>query len=275
MDYGTVSDQTFVLLGIGAALFLIVPVVISIIWKKKKNEPFTTVLIGAAAFLLFVTVEKIIQSFFISDANTLGSFINARPVLWAFTVGFFPGIFEETGRLVAFKTVLRKRTQRETSISYGLGHGGVAEVSVLMTYTMITYIIYAVMINTGEIATIIDQIKELAPSQLSQIEGVIKQLTDFSVLSFLPMIIERVFAVMYHVGASILVFYACKDKKKFWLYPLAVIIHTLIDMFGGLMLAEVISIPNWAFETVFAIASTATFLGAYLLLYKRDKTAVA
>lgn len=275
MDYGTVSDQTFVLLGIGAALFLIVPVVISIIWKKKKNEPFTTVLIGAAAFLLFVTVEKIIQSFFISDANTLGSFINARPVLWAFTVGFFPGIFEETGRLVAFKTVLRKRTQRETSISYGLGHGGVAEVSVLMTYTMITYIIYSVMINTGEIATIIDQIKELAPSQLSQIEGVIKQLTDFSVLSLLPMIIERVFAVMYHVGASILVFYACKDKKKFWLYPLAVIIHTLIDMFGGLMLAEVISIPNWVFELVFAIASTATFLGAYLLLYKRDKTAVA
>ena len=275
MDYGTVSDQTFVLLGIGAALFLIVPVVISIIWKKKKNEPFTTVLIGAAAFLLFVTVEKIIQSFFISDANTLGSFINARPVLWAFTVGFFPGIFEETGRLVAFKTVLRKRTQRETSISYGLGHGGVAEVSVLMTYTMITYIIYAVMINTGEIATIIDQIKELAPSQLSQIEGVIKQLTDFSALSLLPMVIERVFAVMYHVGASILVFYACKDKKKFWLYPLAVIIHTLIDMFGGLMLADVISIPNWVFELVFAIASAATFLGAYLLLYKRDKTAVA
>jgi uncharacterized membrane protein YhfC len=275
MDYGTVSDQTFVLLGIGAALFLIVPVVISIIWKKKKNEPFTTVLIGAAAFLLFVTVEKIIQSFFISDANTLGSFINARPVLWAFTVGFFPGIFEETGRLVAFKTVLRKRTQRETSISYGLGHGGVAEVSVLMTYTMIVYIIYAVMINTGEIATIIDQIKELAPSQLSQIEGVIKQLTDFSVLSLLPMIIERVFAVMYHVGASILVFYAGKDKKKFWLYPLAVIIHTLIDMFGGLMLADVISIPNWAFDTVFAIASTATFLGAYLLLYKKDKPAVA
>ena len=270
MDYGTVSDQTFVLLGIGALIFLVVPLVISIIWKKKKNEPFTTVLIGAATFIVFVVAEKIIQSFFISDANPLGSFINARPVLWAFTVGFFPGIFEETGRLVAFKTLLKKRKQRETSISYGLGHGGIAEVSVLMTYTMITYIIYAVMINTGEIKTIVDQVKELAPSQLSQIEGVIKQLTDFSVMSLVPMIIERVFAVMYHVGASILVFYACKDKKKFWLYPLAVVIHTLIDFMGGLQLAGVISMPSWAFEVVFAIASTATFLGAYLNLYKRD-----
>ena len=164
MDYGTVSNQTFVLLGIGAALFLIVPVVISIIWKKKKKEPFTTVLIGAATFIVFVVVEKIIQSFFISDANALGSFINARPVLWAFTVGFFPGIFEETGRLVAFKTLLKKRQQRETSISYGLGHGGVAEVSVIMTYTMISYIAYAALINSGEIATVIEQVRELAPN---------------------------------------------------------------------------------------------------------------
>ncbi len=271
MDYGTVSNQTFVLLGIGAALFLIVPVVISIIWKKKKKEPFTTVLIGAATFIVFVVVEKIIQSFFISDANALGSFINARPVLWAFTVGFFPGLFEETGRLVAFKTLLKKRQQRETSISYGLGHGGIAELSVFMTYSMITYIIYAVMINSGEIATIVDQIKELAPSQLSQIESVIKQLTDFSVLSLLTMMIERVFAVMYHVGASILVFYACKDKKKFWLYPLAVVLHGLIDTYGGLMLAGVISIPDWAFELVFAVASSLIFFGAYFLLYRKDK----
>lgn len=270
MDYGTVSNQTFVLLGIGAALFLIVPVVISIIWKKKKKEPFTTVLIGAATFIVFVVVEKIIQSFFISDANALGSFINARPVLWAFTVGFFPGIFEETGRLAAFKTLLKKRKQRETSISYGLGHGGIAEVSVFMTYSMITYIIYAVMINTGEIVTIVDQVKELAPSQLSQIESMIKQLTDFSGLTLLAMLFERVFAVMFHVGASIMVFYACKDKK-FWLYPLAILIHTLIDMYGGLMLANVINIPDWVFEVIFAIASSLVFFGAYFLLYRKDK----
>lgn len=270
MDYGTVSTQTFVLLGIGAAIFMIVPIVIAIIWKKKKNEPFTTILIGAATFLLFVTVEKVIQSFFIMDSTPMGAFINARPVLWAFTVGFFPGLFEETGRLVAFKTLLKKRQQRETSISYGLGHGGVAEVSVIMTYTMISYFAYAALINSGEIKTIVEQVRELAPSQLSQIEDLIKQLTEFSAMSLVTMIIERVFAVMLHVGASIMVFYACKDKK-FWLYPLAILFHTLIDMCAGLMLANVISIPGWAFELVFAIASSLVFFGAYFLLYRKDK----
>ena len=270
MEYGTVSNQTLVMLGIGAVIFLVVPIIISIIWKKKKNEPFTTVIIGAAAFLLFVTIEKVIQSFFIMDSTPMGAFINARPVLWAFTVGFFPGLFEETGRLVAFKTLLKKRQQRETSISYGLGHGGVAEVSVIMTYTMISYIAYAALINSGEIATVLEQVRELAPNQLSQIEDLIKQLTEFSAMSLVTMIIERVFAVMFHVGASIMAFYACKDKK-FWLYPLAILIHTLIDMYGGLMLANVISIPGWAFELVFAIASSLVFFGAYFLLYRKDK----
>ena len=270
MDYGTVSNQTLVMLGIGAVIFLVVPIIIAIIWKKKKNEPFTTILIGAATFLLFVTVEKVIQSFFIMDSTPMGAFINARPVLWAFTVGFFPGLFEETGRLVAFKTLLKKRQQRETSISYGLGHGGVAEVSVIMTYTMISYFAYATLINSGEIATVLEQVRELAPNQLSQIEDLIKQLTEFSAMSLVTMIIERVFAVMFHVGASIMVFYACKDKK-FWLYPLAILIHTLIDMYGGLMLANVISIPGWAFEMVFAIASSLVFFGAYFLLYRKDK----
>ena len=270
MDYGTVSNQTLVMLGIGAVIFLVVPIIIAIIWKKKKNEPFTTVIIGAAAFLLFVTVEKVIQSFFIMDSTPMGAFINSRPVLWAFTVGFFPGLFEETGRLVAFNTLLKKRQQRETSISYGLGHGGVAEVSVIMTYTMISYIAYAALINSGEIATVLEQVRELAPNQLSQIEDLIKQLTEFSAMSLVTMIIERVFAVMFHVGASIMVFYACKDKK-FWLYPLAILIHTLIDMFGGLMLAKVISIPDWIFELVFAIVSSLVFFGAYFMLYRKDK----
>lgn len=270
MDYGTVSNQTLVMLGIGAVIFLVVPIIIAIIWKKKKKEPFTTILIGAATFLLFVTVEKVIQNFFIMDTTPMGAFINARPVLWAFTVGFFPGLFEETGRLVAFKTLLKKRQQRETSISYGLGHGGVAEVSVIMTYTMISYIAYAALINSGEIATVIEQVRELAPNQLSQIEELIRQLTGFSAMYLLVMIIQRVFAVMFHVGASIMVFYACKDKK-FWLYPLAILIHTLIDMYGGLMLANVISIPDWVFEVIFAIASSLVFFGAYFLLYRKDK----
>lgn len=39
MDYGTVSNSAFVYLGTGAVIFLVVPIVISIIWKNDKAEP--------------------------------------------------------------------------------------------------------------------------------------------------------------------------------------------------------------------------------------------
>lgn len=61
-------------------------------------------------------------------------FIYDRPLLWAFVVGLFPGVFEEMGRLVAFKTVLRKRKNKETAISHGIGHGGF-EVMLLLGLT--------------------------------------------------------------------------------------------------------------------------------------------
>ena len=48
-------------------------------------------------------------------------FLDTHPILRALVVGLFPGVFEETGRLVAYKTVLRKRKNCETSISHGIG----------------------------------------------------------------------------------------------------------------------------------------------------------
>lgn len=35
-------------MGIGAFIAIVVPIVIAIVWCRKKKEPFTTVLIGAA-----------------------------------------------------------------------------------------------------------------------------------------------------------------------------------------------------------------------------------
>ena len=143
-------------MGIGAFIAIVVPIVIAIVWCRKKKEPFTTVLIGAAAFMLFaVMIEKTIQNILIIPGQMglpetpVSMFINARPFLLAFLLGLFPGVFEETGRLIAFKTILRKRTWRETSISYGIGHGGV-EVVFAVGISLIAYIALGFAINSGE-----------------------------------------------------------------------------------------------------------------------------
>ena len=258
MEFAKIGNSQMGLLVSGAILFTVVPLIIAIVWTIKKKEKFTSVLAGAATFLLFaVILEKPLQNILVFPTmmglseHAAAGFINARPVLWALIVGLFPGVFEETGRLVAFKTVLKNRKNRETGISHGIGHGGF-EVMFVLGIAYIQYISYASMINAGTFGDMIAQVAAQAPEQTAQGYAIAAQLAAFSAGDLAINVVERIFSVMFHTGASILVFYACRDKKKFWLYPLAILIHTLIDMYGGLMLANVINIPDWVFEVIFA-----------------------
>ena len=271
-----VGASAFVWLLIGAVIAIAVPVAIALLWKFKKKEPITTILIGAAVFLLFALIlEKPIQNVLAFPTamglpdHAVSRFLSANPVLLALVAGLFPGVFEETGRLVAFKTVLKNRKNRETSISYGIGHGGF-EVVLLMGIAYIQYISYAVMINTGLFGTIVEQVQAQAPSQVDSLNAVVTLLTGFSFADFGMAAVERVFAMLFHVGASILVFYACRDKQRVWLYPLAIVLHTGLDFVAGLYIFHVITLSPWALEGIAAAFGLLTFFGAYWLLYKKD-----
>ena len=276
MENAHVGAGSFVWLIAGAVLWITVPVAIALIWKFKKKEPFTSILIGAAAFLVFALIlEKPIQNVLAFPTamglpeHAVSRFLSANPVLPALVAGLFPGVFEETGRLIAFKTVLRNRKNRETSISYGIGHGGF-EVILILGMTYLQYIAYAVMINTGIFGTVVDQVASQAPEQLGSVEAVVSLITGFSFADLGIAFVERIFAVLFHIGASILVFYACRDKKHFPLFPLAILLHTGMDFLAALNLFHVISLSPWVLEGIVAVFGTLTFFGTYFLLYKKD-----
>ncbi len=273
MEFGTVSTSSLLFMFLTAVLGIALPLITAIIWCKKKHEPFTTVLIGAATFLLFaIVIEKPLQALVISLDSPVSQFVNARPVLWGIIVGLFPGVFEETGRFVAFKTVLRKRKQRETGLSHGIGHGGF-EALFILGVTYIEYFVFAIMLNQGSfVELMIEPVKDtLTPDVVKQITGIVEQITTFSAATMGVALADRLIAVLYHIGASIMVFYAVKDKKKWWLYPLSILIHTVIDGLLGLQLAGVFELSDVANEIIFAVEALAVFLGAFFLLYKKDQ----
>ena len=279
MEFGTVSTSSMLLILLTAILAIALPLIAAIIWCKKKHEPFTTVLIGAATFMLFaIVLEKPLQNILIFPVqmglpeHAASVFINARPVLWGIIVGLFPGVFEETGRFVAFKTVLRKRKQRETGLSHGIGHGGF-EALFILGITYIEYFVFAIMLNQGSfVELMIEPVKDtLTPEVVKQITGIVEQITTFSAATMGVALVDRLIAFLYHIGASIMVFYAVKDKKKWWLYPLSILIHTVIDGLLGLQLAGVFELSDVANEIIFAVEALAVFLGAFFLLYKKDQ----
>ena len=277
MEFAQVGIQSILALGVGAALAILLPIALALIWRFAKHERFTTILVGALTFLLFaIVLEKPLQSLLLFPTqlglkdHAASLFFNARPWLLALMTGLFPGVFEETGRLVAFKTVLRKRKNRETSISYGIGHGGV-EVMYILGATYITYIVYAAMINTGTFGTVVEQAAAVAPDQAEALKSVADQIAGLALADIGLGFVERIFAVLFHIGASILVFYACRDKGRFWLYPLAILLHTTLDFVAALYIFQIVAISPWALEAIVAVFGVLTFGLAYLLLYKKDK----
>ena len=271
-----VGAAPLVWMTVGAVIFIAAPVLLALVWKIRKKEPVTTILVGAAAFLLFALIlEKPIQNVLAFPTamglkdHAISRFLSAKPVLLSLIAGLFPGVFEETGRLVAYKTVLRKRRNRETSISYGIGHGGF-EVMLLLGITYFQYIVYAIMINTGTFSVVIDQVAAQAPEQLSSVNAIVRLLTGFSFADLGIAFVERIFAVLFHIGASILVFYAARDRKRFWLYLLAILLHTGMDFAAGLSIFGVVELSTWALEGIIAVMGLSVFFGAYFLLYRKD-----
>ena len=266
-----VGMKQFILFVIGAVFFITVPLIIALIWKFAKKERFTTILAGAGTFLLFALIlEKPLQALVISIDHPVSRFLYANPVLISIVAALFAGVFEETGRLFAFKTILRKRKNKETSISYGIGHGGF-EVMLIYGYSYILNIVYGIMMNTGTIQILIDETLAKAPDQADAIIELLNSVATFGISNIFVGAFERIFAVLFHIGASIIVFYACKNKKNIWMYPLAIALHTAMDFVAALQLFNVISLPVWGLEAIFAVFGLATFAGAYLLLYKKDK----
>ena len=273
MEFAHIGTQSFAALALGAALGILLPLALALVWVRKKREPFKTVLVGAVIFFLFVTfLEKPLQGLVITGDHPVAAFLDAHPIWWALVVGLFPGVFEETGRLFAFKAILKNRKNRETAVSYGIGHGGI-EVLLLMGVNGVAYLVYAAMINSGAFSAVVDQAAAKAPAQAETLRTLAEQLAGYSFAGVGLGLMERAFAFLFHIGASILVFYACRDKGRFWLYPLAIILHTALDFLAGLTIAKVGTIPTLALEGIIGVFGVLVFCGAYFLLYRRDTDA--
>ena len=77
--------------------------------------------------------------------------------------------------------------------------------------------------------------------------------------------IERLFAMLLHIGLTIIVFYGVINAKKSCL-PLAILLHMLMDLFPALYQKG--AIPLWSVE-VWAALCTAVVVFIAVRLYRK------
>jgi uncharacterized membrane protein YhfC len=170
--------------------------------------------------------------------------------------GFMAGLFEEAGRFVAFKSVLRKNRGKDANaLMYGAGHGGV-EAAILLGGGMIINIVYSLQFNAG--VTPIGGSLDAA-----------RQLLSTPWWMFFVSVAERIGAVTIQIALSVLVWFAAKNNKRFWLFPLAILLHLLVDAVAVILRDKGASV--WVIEGVVYVIAIALVVLA-VSVWKKNHT---
>ncbi len=262
-DLQFVPTLSFVTMGISIFFSVAIPTGLFIFFRKKygcNRKPF---FIGCAVFAVFALIlENIVHSVVLSGGRA--DAIMAKPLLYGLYGGFMAGLFEETGRFLAFKTILKKsRGDDRTALMYGAGHGGFEAFFILFS-AMITNIVYAVMINSGNTTALT---ANLDAKSLAVMEQAFTTLKTTNPVFFLAGIIERISTVAIHISLSVLVWFAAKDRKSLLLYPLAILIHLIIDAAVAAM--GVMKVNTVAIEAVCYAGALICCLTAYFVWKKK------
>ena len=132
-----VPTGNLIMMVVSALLGIAIPVFLAW-WAVKKNKAnLPPILFGAAVFLVFALVlESTVHRLVLTGER--GALIQGNIVYYALYGGLMAGLFEETGRFLAMKFLLKKHPAAPgAGVAYGLGHGG-AEMLLLFGLSMIS-----------------------------------------------------------------------------------------------------------------------------------------
>jgi uncharacterized membrane protein YhfC len=201
------------------------PVVLLLIFRKKMGKGVTSAfLAGALGFFIPQVVIRIpaLQGLALLDGFT--SFAQNHFWIYAVLIALSAGVFETTGRLVVFKTVLKNRTTYNAALCAGLGHGGI-EAAYLVGLTYVNNLVLSFMINNGSAFDVLTG-QGLAPDQANQL---IATMTQTSTATFYMAGFERVFTIGFHIGLSLLLAYGINKKQTMKFFVLVMLLHTTFD----------------------------------------------
>ena len=224
-----------------ATLFAFAAPIVLLIYYKRKGAEILPFFIGCAVFIVFALILEALAHKLILKGS-LGQTIQGNILLYALYGGLAAGVFEETGRYLAFRTVLKKRLGTDrNALMYGAGHGGI-EAILLLGFAYISNIVMSVLINAGQT----DLLTATAAGEAAeQLKAILDSLVTTAPWTYLLAIVERAVAITTHICLSVLVFFSVKKPGKGWLFPAAILLHAALD---GIMAILAAHLPVAAVE---------------------------
>lgn len=225
------------------ALFcaLILPVGLAAEFCVRRKKSWKPLLFGALTFTVFQGFARLPVLTALSGTAWYASLQASDPALYTLFLGVSAALFEEGGRFLVMRFLLKQQRTTADAVAFGVGHGGIEAVVILGATALFT-----LLSGTG--------VSETGP-----------------VLVFAGAA-ERLFALTAQAGFSVLVMKSVREKKMGWLL-LAFGLHTLLDFATAYSSGYLGSGTEiWAVEAAAGIIAVGTGCFTWLEL-KREKAA--
>jgi uncharacterized membrane protein YhfC len=199
----------YIATSISVLLAFALPIGVAVCLTARKLVKLRVILAGTAVFIIFQPILRILPMNLILGTHPQlvpQAGLNLPYMLYGFILALTAGIYEEGGRYLAFRFVLKKYHSWQDGFGFGIGHGGV-EALIFAGITSVTAL-FTNVLQPGQ-----------SPWLLS-VGG-----------------IERLFAMTVQISLSLLVLYSVRTKRIRFLF-LAIGLHWLVD-FAAVMLMAV------------------------------------
>ena len=217
-----ISGSTIAALVVGGLLAIIIPIAAIIVYKRRRKDAWLiSALIGAGTFLVFAFIlEQILHTVMLPV-------VSGNKILYCIYGCLAAGVFEETGRFIAYKAFMKNHRSAQNAVMMGLGHGGF-EAMALLGAGLLSNALVAVNVNAVGLDVFVEQATmgnaELAETVRLQIDAIAQSGFGSIALG----LFERMIAMAFHVCMSVIV-YKSAQKGKFILFPAAILLHALLD----------------------------------------------
>ncbi len=255
-------------LAVTVILMIAIPAAFFIYWRRKHKARtnIAWLIAGAAGFIVSARVLELgVHYLCLIADNPVSRFINGSTAAFVLYGILTAGVFEECGRHIVMKAVMKKNRTRENAVLYGIGHGGIEILTVLLP-TMIVCLAAAVLFSRGDTEKALAALnitEETASAALPAVQTAAA--FDYGLAAMNTA--ERLLAMLLHIGLTVIVFYGAVNGRKGYL-PAAILLHMAADTFPALYQRG--AVPLWAVEVWVAVWSAAAVFIARRLYRKME-----
>lgn len=242
----TFTQTSLACQSIALILLVLLPFAVYFAFKKTSSKPLklSYLFLGALGFLISSRVlEGLVHSYCLVQDNAVSRFLNSNTLGYVLYGALMAGIFEECSRYLVMRFLLKKNRSIENAVMYGIGHGGI-EVLFVVLPSILMGLVISVYFSAGQYEAVFSAL-QINESTVQAALPVILAASRFGVGMLILTVLERIFAMVLHIALSVLVFEGVV-RSRISNLCLAISLHALVDVFAALYQRSVL--PLWLTE---------------------------